>query len=268
MNSSFSEIKDTRPHREFVKRASEELKKDDRILGLAIGGSWIEQAMDEYSDLDLIVVGDDASYAELFRDRFELTESLGSCLACFTGEHVGEPRLLIALYGNPLLHVDLKWVSLQDFGSRVEDPHVFWERESFLSRRIAETTPQWPMPDLQWMEDRFWIWIHYAALKIGRGEFFEVIGFLGFLREQVLGPLAWIKQGSRPRGVRRVESRLPQEAVFLRKTLAQESRSSCISAVEACAQHYLKLREQLAPAGLIRKEHAQNAALDFLRQLA
>ncbi|MER7057532.1 MULTISPECIES: hypothetical protein [unclassified Streptomyces] len=34
------------------------------------------------------------------------------------------------------------------------------------------------MPDLQWIEDRFWIWVHYGATKLGRGELFEVNGFL------------------------------------------------------------------------------------------
>ena len=34
--------------------------------------------------------------------------------ATFTGEHVGESRVLICLYGPPLLHVDLKFVSLSD----------------------------------------------------------------------------------------------------------------------------------------------------------
>ena len=44
--------------------------------------------------------------------RVQLAESLHLLLAAFTGEHVGEPRLLICLYRSPLLHVDLKYVSL------------------------------------------------------------------------------------------------------------------------------------------------------------
>jgi hypothetical protein len=34
--------------------------------------------------------------------------------SAFSGEHVGEPRALICLYGPPLLPVDLKFVSLSD----------------------------------------------------------------------------------------------------------------------------------------------------------
>ena len=43
---------------------------------------------------------------------------LGPLLACFTGEHVGEPRLLIALYGPPPVHVDLKFVPVLGLGPR------------------------------------------------------------------------------------------------------------------------------------------------------
>lgn len=44
-------------------------------------------------------------------------------------------------------------------------------------------------PSLQWFEARAWIWLHYAATKLARGELYEAIGMLGFFREQVLGPL-------------------------------------------------------------------------------
>ena len=43
-------------------------------------------------------------------ERRTIAESCGGLLAAFTGEHVGEPRLLICLYGPPLAHVNLKFV--------------------------------------------------------------------------------------------------------------------------------------------------------------
>ena len=44
--------------------------------------------------------------------RKVLAGTLGHLLHAFTGEHVGEPRLLICLYGPELLHVDLKFMDL------------------------------------------------------------------------------------------------------------------------------------------------------------
>ncbi|NRS94850.1 hypothetical protein DFH40_002566 [Clostridium beijerinckii] len=45
-------------------------------------------------------------------ERIKIAESLGTLLSAFTGEHVGEPRLLICLCEPELLHVDLKFVSI------------------------------------------------------------------------------------------------------------------------------------------------------------
>src|SRR5713226_9429899 len=94
-------------HRETAARVIAELSKDPRIAGVAAAGSWLT-AMDEYSDLDLVI----GVYPEHERavsiERTAIAARCGDLLAAFTGEHVGEPRLLICLYGPPLLHVDLK----------------------------------------------------------------------------------------------------------------------------------------------------------------
>lgn len=72
--------------------------------------------MDEFSDLDFVVVCDDEHQADLLRDAPAFAAELGPLLSTFTGEHVGEPRLLICLYGPPMLRVDLKFVAVTDPG--------------------------------------------------------------------------------------------------------------------------------------------------------
>jgi hypothetical protein len=119
-------------------------------------------------------------------DRHAIAASLGHLLAAFTGEHVGEPRVLICLYDNPLLHVDLKFVSLEDVCLRVEDPVVFWQRAGRVGHALIGEQAKFPAPDRRWIEDRFWVWVHYASARIGRGELFEAIDFLSFLRLNVL----------------------------------------------------------------------------------
>ncbi|MDK0524285.1 hypothetical protein [Streptomyces sp. ML-6] len=54
--------------------------------------------------------------------------------------------------------------------------------------------------------------MHYGATKPGRGELFETIGFLIYLRETVLGPLAARRVGAIPCGVRHLETIAPEEA--------------------------------------------------------
>lgn len=60
--------------------------------------------------------------------RLDITAGWGRQLAAFTGEHVGEPRVVICLYDDPLLHVDFKFVTPRELDTRIEDPVVLWER--------------------------------------------------------------------------------------------------------------------------------------------
>jgi predicted nucleotidyltransferase len=82
-------------HKKFLEHAISILKKDSRILGVTVGGSYITQTMDEYSDLDLTITITNEHYQEVINDRISIAESVGELLSGFTGEHVGEPRLLI-----------------------------------------------------------------------------------------------------------------------------------------------------------------------------
>jgi hypothetical protein len=173
-------------------------------------------------------------------------QKLGPLLSAFTGEHVGEPRLLICLYDHPLLHVDIKFVSLEEFKERVENPHILLDKEGVLQRIMEQTTPHFPQPDFQWIEDRFWTWIHYALLKVGRGEYMEAFDFLGYLRMVVLGPLLHLKNNNLPRGVRKVESTIPkQDLHLLVGTLPSYTKPSLLSSLKNAVELYKSLRTEL-----------------------
>lgn len=248
-------------------RALPILQSEDRLVGVAAAGSWITGTMDEFSDIDLIAVARPEAYATVMADRFKIVESLGTVLSAFTGEHVGEPRVLICLYADPLLHVDVKFVSLDDFGRRIEDPIVLFERDGALTLAMAASEPRHPMPDIQWIEDRFWVWVHYAALRLGRGELFEVLDMLAFLRGQVLGPLALVSHGQLPRGVRRIETLARADVPAFEKTVATYDRSSCAAAIEAAVALYRVLRERAKTAGLKLRAEAEAASLTYLREI-
>jgi len=231
--------------REFLLTSVEKLKSDKRILGVAIGGSILSNNMDEYSDLDLIVIVDQERYQEVLKERKEIAESIGPLLESFTGEHVGEPRLLICLYGPPLLHVDLKFVSVNEAKERVEDPLIIWERDSNLTEDLFQGKARTPTVDLEWIENRFWVWIHYVAAKIGRGELFDVIDGLSFLRVRVLGPMIQVNLGNRPQGVRRIEKWGASYMKDLKRTAPAHDRLSCLSAINTTIELYRNLRKEL-----------------------
>ncbi len=145
-------------HRAFLEAAVPKLRADARLVGLAAGGSFISRTLDEHSDLDLVVISRPELSSEVLRDGPEIARGLGPLLATFPGDHVGEPRLFISLYGPPLLHVDLKFVSTEEVAHRVEDPVILWERGGVIRSAIGKTKAVYPPPRLQWIEDRFWVW--------------------------------------------------------------------------------------------------------------
>lgn len=254
-------------HKNFIFNLSEILKKDSRFLGLTIGGSYLTNEMDEYSDVDLILVIDPNNYDKIMNERIQIAEKFGNLLSAFTGEHVGESRLLICLYGPELLHVDLKFVTPDDFEDRVEDPHIIFEKNNCISNITKKCKAEFPIPDLQWIEDRFWIWVHYGALKIGRGEIFEAIEFTSFLRQVVLGPMALMKNNKLPRGVRKLEINAPKEAKILKDTVAEHNPLSCINVLEILIKLYLDLRENLANDKLIKKTEAEKYTVEYLQSI-
>lgn len=226
----------------FAEKAKQILASDDNVLGLAVAGSWLSHEMDAFSDLDLIVVSKH-TISDDKNKMLDYAHKLGDFLSGFTGEHVGEPRVLICLYDNPLLHVDLKFVTLAEFHTRVETPHLLLDKTGQLAEALGQSQAQFPYPDFQWMEDRFWTWVHYALLKIGRGEYFEAFDFLGFLRAVVLGPLLHIKNGNLPRGVRKVEQALaPEDLEKLKRTLPSYDRQALLDSLRQAVSLYRELR--------------------------
>lgn len=231
------------PHHQGVLDAVREaVARDARFVGLLAGGSLLHGGFDEFSDLDLVLVVSDTAYQEVMAERRAIAESIGPLLAAFTGEHVGEPRLLICLYGDPPVHVDLKFVTPDALDRLIERPAVIWARTAEIEQRIAAAQVQWPDRAPAWFEERFWIWAHYAATKIGRGELFEALGILGFIREQVLGPLIHQRLGRPQRGVRRLETQSPEWTEKLRATVGTHDPADVTRALEETVSLYRELR--------------------------
>lgn len=252
---------------EFAKNVVEKIKTDDSILGLAVAGSWINQELDEYSDLDLILVTKEKISANR-ETMLTYAERFGNLISAFTGEHVGEPRLLICLYDEPMLHVDIKFLTPDELDQRVEDPIVLFERDNQISRVLSRSEAEWPRRNHQWFEDRFWTWIHYAAVKLGRGEYFECLGFLNDLRVIVLSSLLLEKNNRQPRGLRKLEKYLPVEDLQqLRSTIADYEPASIIRAIENAISIYQQLRKQLFEPAVILQTRAEERVLNYLAEI-
>lgn len=230
-------------HRVFLQQVLPKLQANPNVVGIAAAGSYIDNTLDQFSDLDLIIAVEPEALEDLLTMRHDVLSALGEMVAGFSGEHVGEPKLYITLFAPEALHVDFKLVAVDEIGRRVDNPTILWARDTRFASALADDNGQYPPLDLQWIEDRFWVWIHYAALKIGRGEYFEALDFLSFLRTQVLGPLAFHNAGLPPRGVRRIEQQLPAAADALVATIAEPDKHALIRATSATVDLYLQWRD-------------------------
>ncbi len=253
--------------KEFADKVVEIVKTNAAVTGLAAAGSYITNELDEFSDLDLILItkekiSDDKEMMMVYARNF------GDLISGFTGEHVGEPRVLICLYDNPLLHVDIKFLTLPEFYDRIENPVILFEREKQLTAVINSTKAEWPGLDYQWIEDRFWTWVHYACLKIGRGELLEAFDFLSFLRMTVLSPLLQVKNKKQPRGLRRVETQLSlSDLENLKITIAQYNQASVIKALENTVSVYRSLRRKLFTDKIQLQVKAEKRSMEYLKKI-
>ncbi|HVG41764.1 MAG TPA: hypothetical protein VM888_09150, partial [Chitinophagaceae bacterium] len=116
--------------------------------------------------------------------------------------------------------------------------------------------------------DRFWVWVHYAILKIGRGEYIEAVDFFGFLRMVVLGPLLHIKNGNRPRGVRKVEMKLMEEDYEqLLQTIPTTSKASLLYSLRRSILLYQHLRNVLFPIGITLQSSTEKRVMLYFDEI-
>jgi len=252
--------------KDFAARAASILQQDANVLGLAVGGSWLTNALDDYSDLDLVLVTQQKVAGSL-PGMMGYAARLGTLLNGFTGEHVGEPRLLVCLYDNPLLHIDIKFITLDELADRVEDPHLLFDRNGQLQAVIDSTKAVFPYPNYQWMEDRFWTWVHYTLLKVGRGELIEAIDTLAFLRQMVLGPLLHIKNNQKPRGVRRAEQLPAADFEALKGTVAAYDKHSLLAALRQAVTLYRDLSLELYHEPVLLRTTTEQRVMAYFKTI-
>jgi hypothetical protein len=233
-------------HRDKVERACRFGMSVPEILGMAIAGSFAAGGSDGYSDVDLRVVVEDHALETVFRHRTEMAQACGAVVAGFTGEHVGDPHLFIVLYDD-LVHVDFDFTRMSDLTADNKGLPclLLWERTDHLSGRLADSYHPDVRAELAWIESRFWTWLWYLQAKILRGELYEALDGLQYLRSRVLFPLLAISKGLPPAGSRRAEALVGDLGPAFSDTVAGLDRPSLMQALTRTAELYRNLGDPL-----------------------
>ena len=229
------------------------------VVAMALAGSFAQGNADELSDVDLRLYVADAAIDRTVRAIPALSASCGTVIALFTGEHVGAPALSIVLYED-LVHVDFDVLSSSGAAehNRGLPVHVLWERDG-VSALLPGADATDVAGDLRWIEDRMWTWCWYIQSKILRGELYEALDGLQYVRDQVLFRLVAFERGTRPAGARSVEDALgDREGAFAHTIPHAHAAGAALSALRAEIDLYLDLGSPLfAHHGVSTNEEAR-----------
>jgi hypothetical protein len=246
-------------HRSKVEAAARAGLENADVLAMAVAGSFAEGIADELSDVDLRLYVPKPDVERTVSAIPALAAACGSVIARFTGEHIGIPTLTIVLYDD-LVHVDFDVLSSRGVAehNRGLPALVLWERDGVSVQLPGEDHTDLEH-ELRWIEERMWTWCWYIQTKILRGELYEALDGLQYVRDQVLFRLLAYRHGARPSGARRVEATLgDREGLFANTIPLAHEATAVLSALRAEIDLYLGLSSPLfADHGVSANEEAR-----------
>jgi predicted nucleotidyltransferase len=233
-------------HRRRLEAVCRIAMSEPKVLGMLIGGSFASGEADPYSDLDMQFVVEDQEAEASAKIMRRVAERAGPMVAAFFAEHVGLPHMLIVLYRD-LIHADFEPVAISRVGSRNAGlaSHVLWERDGIVSSALPGNYEEDHAADLRWIEDRMWTWGWYVQTKVLRGELYEALDGLQYMRDNVLFKLLAMHRGERLSAARRVEARTGEWTQQFADTLPVLSRESMMKSLRASMALYQTLADLL-----------------------
>ena len=113
-----------------------------------------------------------------------------------------------------------------------------------------------------------WTWVHYIASKAARGEYFECLDALGFIRARVLAPMMQVKNKIIAKGLRKVETSLgAADLKDLESTIPEYNKASILQALDNTINNYRMLRKELFIDKVELQELAEKRAIEYLKKV-
>jgi len=240
-------------HRRLLERAAAHFQADQRVLGVAVGGSIAAGNMDFYSDIDLdvIVRGDD--FDAVFAERDRAAVAVGQPLFRFIADHLPfGAHLYIVLYEGPI-KLDFSYLRVTDvepswtLAGRV----ILKDTNGFLAAiksQSAELSPdQPPRERVLSLNQKFWTWCWYVFGKIKRGELWEALDGIDSIRSLAILPMLDWAAGKPQIGYRRLESKLDARlAEKLSASVATLQPESLYAALQVEMALFSDLRDEVS----------------------
>lgn len=250
------------PSAEFLNRTVSLAEKDPRIVGVALHQESDQEK--EFTTSELVLVCQPDSFEELSADLIGVAEALGPMMLAYEHSKGAGERELSCLYDEPLQRIDLRLLPLDNL-SEIHHPQVLWDRDEQFRLALAARRDPPPSLNLQWMEDRFWLWLHSAATALKEGAVFEAHHLMSCMRSRILAPLVLKKEGMNlTGGLHELEKSDGENLSSLRATVPLYDARSCEISLREAAKLYVDLRETLAPADLVRHRRAEMAVMRHL----
>jgi predicted nucleotidyltransferase len=239
-------------HRHLLERAVAHFQADQRVLGVAVGGSIAAGNMDFYSDIDLDIIVRDDDFDAVFSERDRAAVAVGQPLFRFIADHLPfGAHLHIVLYEGPI-KLDFSYLCVTDvrpswtLAGRV----ILKDANGFLAAiksQSAELNPgQPPRERVLSLNQKFWTWCWYVFGKIKRGELWEALDGIDSIRGLAILPMLDWAAGKPQIGYRRLESELDAElAEKLSATVAVLQPESLYAVLQAEMALFSDLRDEL-----------------------
>lgn len=179
-----------------------------------LSGSGVTGSLDRLSDLDLeVLVHPGQEVAPIRREVDEAVRALGPMVAHFPANHLGLADLsvyVLAFEGEPL-KIDV-WTADLGILPALSGAAILHDPSGVVEGRRAQGGPPWAV-DYDDLHNKFVGWMWFTTIKLLRGNLFEAVESLDFMRGYSLLPFLLLVAGAPAQGYRLLEERLSRAAL-------------------------------------------------------
>ena len=235
-------------HFEMLTKASSLIRELKGVVGLCISGSVATNMVDEYSDLDLLIITSESKLDLYWSRREQFEQTIGE-----VSFRVDLPEVMattcIAYYEN---HVKIHYTYLSESNLHFDPEYKLVIPIFILSNQVKK-----------WLDDcnkntfdvdsnilakedaRFWFWFLQGSAKIPRGEFWAALDTLHIIRT-IIVQFSEVINENYFQGYRRIEQRWTTHRIRnLTKTLSSLDFEQLSLAYINSYKVYIALRSQV-----------------------